>query len=68
MKKYVSEEFADLRRLMCAKYLANFSVFRSMPDNWALEQLFPIVPIHKLNKRPRSMLRYAISPVIRMGS
>lgn len=52
MKKYVSEEFDDLRRLMCAKYLANFSVFRSMPDNWALEQLFPIVPIHKLNKTP----------------
>ncbi|MBX3298397.1 MAG: biosynthetic arginine decarboxylase [Acidobacteria bacterium] len=52
MKKYVSEEFDDLRRLMCAKYLANFSVFRSMPDNWALEQLFPIIPIHKLNKTP----------------
>jgi arginine decarboxylase len=51
-KKYVSEEFGDLRRLMCAKYLANFSVFRSMPDNWALEQLFPIIPIHKLNKKP----------------
>lgn len=51
-KKYVSEEFDDLRRLMCAKYLANFSVFRSMPDNWALEQLFPIIPIHKLNKTP----------------
>ncbi|HEX8289439.1 MAG TPA: biosynthetic arginine decarboxylase [Pyrinomonadaceae bacterium] len=51
-KKYVSEEFNDLRRLMCAKYLANFSVFRSMPDNWALEQLFPIIPIHKLNKKP----------------
>ncbi len=52
MKKYVAEEFDDLRRLMCAKYLANFSVFRSMPDNWALEQLFPIIPIHKLNKKP----------------
>lgn len=51
-RKYVSEEFDDLRRLMCAKYLANFSVFRSMPDNWALEQLFPIIPIHKLNKTP----------------
>lgn len=50
-KKYVAEEFNDLRRLLCAKYLANFSVFRSMPDNWALEQLFPIVPIHKLNKK-----------------
>jgi arginine decarboxylase len=52
LKKYISEEFDDLRRLMCAKYLANFSVFRSMPDNWALEQLFPIIPIHKLNKKP----------------
>ncbi len=52
LKKYVSEEFNDLRKLMCAKYLANFSVFRSMPDNWALEQLFPIIPIHKLNKKP----------------
>lgn len=51
-KKYVSEEFNELRQLMCAKYLANFSVFRSMPDNWALEQLFPIIPIHKLNKKP----------------
>ncbi|HEX9959629.1 MAG TPA: biosynthetic arginine decarboxylase [Pyrinomonadaceae bacterium] len=51
-KKYVSEEFDDLRKLLCAKYLANFSVFRSMPDNWALEQLFPIIPIHKLNKKP----------------
>lgn len=51
-KKYVAEEFDDLRQLLCAKYLANFSVFRSMPDNWALEQLFPIIPIHRLNKKP----------------
>lgn len=51
-KKYVSEEFDELRRLLSTKYLANFSVFRSIPDNWALEQLFPIVPIHRLNKKP----------------
>ena len=50
--KYVSEEFGDLRRLLCAKYLTNFSVFRSVPDHWALDQLFPIVPIHRLNKPP----------------
>lgn len=50
--KYVSEEFDDLRRLLCAKYLTNFSVFRSVPDHWALDQLFPIVPIHYLNKAP----------------
>ncbi|HYJ45566.1 MAG TPA: biosynthetic arginine decarboxylase, partial [Pyrinomonadaceae bacterium] len=50
--KYVSEEFGELRRLLCAKYLMNFSVFRSVPDHWALDQLFPIVPIHGLNKAP----------------
>jgi arginine decarboxylase len=50
--KYVPEEFGDLRRLLCAKYLANFSVFRSVPDHWALGQLFPIVPIQHLNKTP----------------
>jgi arginine decarboxylase len=50
--EYVSEEFDELRRLSRAKYLANFSVFRSAPDHWALDQLFPIVPIHRLNKPP----------------
>ena len=50
--EYVSEEFTELRRLLRAKYLTNFSVFRSVPDHWALDQLFPIVPIHKLNKPP----------------
>ena len=50
--KYVPEEFGDLRKLLCAKYLANFSVFKSVPDHWALEQLFPIVPIQMLNKPP----------------
>lgn len=50
--KYVPEEFGDLRRLLCAKYLTNFSVFRSVPDHWALDQLFPIVPIQLLNKTP----------------
>jgi arginine decarboxylase len=50
--KYVAEEFDDLRRLLCAKYLTNFSVFRSVPDHWAIDQLFPIVPIHGLNKTP----------------
>jgi arginine decarboxylase len=50
--KYVPEEFGDLRRLLCAKYLANFSVFKSVPDHWAIDQLFPIVPIQSLNKPP----------------
>jgi len=50
--KYVPEEFGELRKLLCVKYLANFSVFRSVPDHWALDQLFPIVPIQHLNKTP----------------
>lgn len=47
-----SEEFDDLRKLLSAKYLCNFSVFRSVPDHWAIDQLFPIIPIHKLNEVP----------------
>ena len=34
------------------KYFCNFSVFQSIPDAWAIEQVFPIVPIHRLNERP----------------
>lgn len=50
--KYESEEFAELRKLLSAKYLCNFSVFRSLPDHWAIDQLFPIMPIHRLNELP----------------
>jgi arginine decarboxylase len=50
--QYQSEEFDDLRKLLSAKYLCNFSVFRSVPDHWAIDQLFPIIPIHKLNEAP----------------
>ena len=52
LAKYQSEEFDDLRKLLSAKYLCNFSVFRSLPDHWALGQLFPIIPIHRLNEIP----------------
>ena len=34
------------------KYIANFSVFQSIPDSWALDQLFPVVPIHRLGEEP----------------
>jgi arginine decarboxylase len=47
-----SEEFDDLRKLLSAKYLCNFSVFRSVPDHWAIDQLFPIIPIDRLNEIP----------------
>ena len=53
MTQIKSEEFDDLRKLLSAKYLCNFSVFRSVPDHWAIDQLFPIIPIHKLNEPPK---------------
>ena len=34
------------------RYFCNFSVFQSLPDNWAIDQLFPIMPIHRLNEAP----------------
>ncbi len=46
------EEFDDLDRLLSAKYICNFSMFQSLPDFWAFDQLFPIVPIHRLNEVP----------------
>lgn len=52
MAGFKSEEFDDLRKLLSAKYLCNFSVFRSLPDHWAIDQLFPIIPIHRLNETP----------------
>jgi arginine decarboxylase len=48
--KFFPEELNDLKRLLAAKYLCNFSVFRSVPDAWALDFLFPIMPIHRLNE------------------
>lgn len=51
--KYVPEEFEELKSVLAARYLCNFSVFRSVPDHWAIEQLFPVVPIHRL-KEPAS--------------
>jgi arginine decarboxylase len=48
--EYPGEEFEDLRKLLCAKYLTNFSVFAHLPDHWAIDQLFPILPIHRLNQ------------------
>lgn len=46
-------EFNELKRILAAKYLCNFSVFRSAPDSFALNQLFPIMPIHRLDELPK---------------
>lgn len=50
--RFPDEEFEQLKRNLAQKYLCNFSLFRSAPDSWAIRQLFPIVPIHRLNEKP----------------
>ncbi len=49
---YVPEELHNLDNLLSDTYFCNFSVFQSMPDSWAIKQLFPIMPIHRLNEAP----------------
>ena len=50
--KHVPEELRGLDKLLADKYFCNFSLFQSLPDSWAIDQLFPIVPIQRLNERP----------------
>ena len=49
---YAPEEIRQLEDTLADQYLCNFSVFQSLLDHWALEQLFPIMPIARLNERP----------------
>ncbi len=51
-ERHLPDEFQRLERRMITKYIANFSVFQSLPDHWALDQLFPVTPIHRLGERP----------------
>jgi len=50
--KHDFEELNVLPRLLAHKYFCNFSVFQSLPDAWAIDQIFPIMPIQRLNERP----------------
>lgn len=50
--KHAPEELRQLSKLLADKYFCNFSLFQSLPDSWAIDQLFPIMPIHRLNERP----------------
>ncbi len=49
---YVPEEIRRLEDSLGDQYLCNFSVFQSLLDHWALDQLFPIMPVSRLNERP----------------
>jgi arginine decarboxylase len=46
------EALDELRGKLAEKYFCNFSVFQSMPDAWAIDQVFPILPIHRLDQQP----------------
>jgi arginine decarboxylase len=46
------EALEELRQKLAEKYFCNFSVFQSVPDAWAIDQVFPILPIHRLDERP----------------
>ncbi|HKT71549.1 MAG TPA: biosynthetic arginine decarboxylase [Steroidobacteraceae bacterium] len=46
------EELEDLESILSDTYFCNVSVFQSLPDSWAIDQLFPIMPIHRLDERP----------------
>ena len=52
-QEYVPDDLEDLEKIMASIYYMNLSVFQSAPDSWAIDQLFPIMPIHRLNEEPR---------------
>ena len=50
--KHVPDELRNMDKLLADKYFCNFSLFQSLPDSWAIDQLFPVMPIQRLNERP----------------
>ena len=55
----VPEDLESLERELADVFYGNFSVFQSLPDSWALEQLFPLMPIHRLDERPARSATFA---------
>lgn len=50
--KHAPDDLRKLDKMMSEKYFCNFSLFQSLPDSWALDQLFPVMPIQRLDERP----------------
>ena len=48
-----SDIIEDLEAILTDRYFCNFSLFQSLPDSWAIDQLFPVMPIHRLNEEPK---------------
>ncbi len=51
-ERHPSEEFEGLQKVMVSKYLANFSIFQSIPDSWSINQLFPVMPLSRHDEKP----------------
>jgi arginine decarboxylase len=51
-EEYLPEDLEELEQIMASIYYINLSVFQSAPDSWAIDQLFPIMPIHRLDEEP----------------
>ncbi|TWT51524.1 Biosynthetic arginine decarboxylase [Thalassoglobus neptunius] len=49
---YIPEELTSLPGMLSDLFFCNFSLFQSMPDSWAIKQLFPVMPIHRLEEKP----------------
>ncbi|HOU64114.1 MAG TPA: biosynthetic arginine decarboxylase [Tenuifilaceae bacterium] len=52
MMKHVPDELRSLPKLLSDKYFCNFSLFQSLPDSWAMDQIFPVIPIQRLDEKP----------------
>ena len=50
--KHVPEDLRKIAKMIPDKYFCNFSLFQSLPDSWAIDQIFPIVPISRLDEKP----------------
>jgi arginine decarboxylase len=55
----IPEELRALPAALASTYYANLSVFRSAPDTWAIDQLFPVLPIHRLDEKPKALGSFA---------
>jgi arginine decarboxylase len=55
----IPDDLRGLTAALAGTYYANLSVFRSAPDTWAIEQLFPLMPIHRLDERPQRLGHFA---------
>ncbi len=50
--KHVPEDLRKIAKMLPDKYFCNFSLFQSLPDSWAIDQIFPIIPITRLDEKP----------------